>query len=130
MKKIFTLVFSVCLLTVAFGQDGHSNGDYSSRNGQANQSWYQGDRQNHTNDQRYQATPYSNSDNWKYQSNDQINEHGYGNEVKNRDDFRNRDDMRSRFDGRRFDRGRYSRYSKTNKKKPGLQIFFSFGSHH
>ena len=130
MKKIFTLVFSLGLLTAAFAQGGQHDRNYNSNIALGNQSWYQGDRQNHMNDQQYHATPYSNSDNWKYQSNDRIDEHGYGNVVYTRDDFKDRDDMRRGSDVRRFDKGMHTRYSKIIKRKPGLQISFSFGTHH
>jgi hypothetical protein len=135
MKKIFTLIFSLGLLTAAFAQGGHRHRDYNSNNGSGNQSWYQGNQQKYGNDQRYQTTPYSNSDNWTYQSNDRRNEQRYGNEVNNRDGFGNRDNMRGSFDNSRFNDSRFydgmnNRHSETYRRKPGLQIFFGFGSHH
>jgi hypothetical protein len=134
MKKFFTLVFSLCLLTVAFAQDGHHR-DYNSNRGSGNQSWVQGDQKKYWTDQDYKTTPYSNSDNWKYQSNDGRNEHYSGNVVNKRDGFGDRDDMRgnfdnSRFNGKRFDKGMNNRHAKTYRKKPGLQIVFGFGAHH
>jgi len=133
MKKFFTLVFSLGLLTAAFAQDGHHR-DYNSRSGAGNQSWVQGDQKKYGNDQEYKFTPYSSSDNWKYQSNDGRNEHYSGNVVHKRAGFRDRDDMRGNFDNsilndKRFYNGVKNHHSESYRKKTGLQIFLSFGTH-
>jgi hypothetical protein len=135
MKKIFTLIFSLGLLTAAFAQGGHRHQDYNSSNISGNQSWSRGDQKKQGNDPGYQASPYSNSDNWDYQSMDRRNEHRYGNDVDNRDAFGDRDDMRGRFDNSRFHDRRFykemnNRHSQTHRREQGLQIFFGFGSHH
>jgi hypothetical protein len=134
MKKIFTLIFSLGLLTAAFAQGGHRHQDHNSSNNSGNQSWSRGDQKKYANDQGYQASPYSNSDNWNYQSGDRRDEHRYGNEV-NRDDFGKKDNMRGSFDNRRYNdrrfyKGMNNRHAQTYKRKPGLQIIFGFGSHH
>jgi len=95
MKKIFTLIFSLGLLTAAFAQGGHRHQDYNSSNSSGNQSWYQGDQKKYGNGQGYQASPYSNPDNWNYQSKDRKNEHRYGDEVNNRNGFGDRDDIKA-----------------------------------
>jgi len=135
MKKIFTLIFSLGLLTAAFAQGGHRHQDYNSSNSSGNQSGYQGDQKKYGNGQGYQASPYSNPDNWNYQSKDRKNEHRYGDEVNNRNGFGDRDDMKgsfdnSRFHDRRFYKGMNKRHSQTYGRKPGLQIIFGSGSHH
>ena len=135
MKKIFTLIFSLGLLTAAFAQGGHRQREYNSSHGSGNQTTYQGDHQKYGTYQGQQTMPYSNSDNWNYQSNDRTNEHRYGKEVNNLDGFGDRDDMRRRsgnsgFNDKRFSKGINKRHSETYKRKPGLQIFFALGSHH
>lgn len=134
MKKIFTLVFSLGLLTAAFAQGGHDSRNYNSTNGSGNQSWRQGDQQGYKNGQAYQAAPYSKSDNWNDQSNDQRNEHRYDNDINHRDNFWNKDERRgslgSRFNDSRFYKGMNYRHSEAHKRKPGLQISLSFGSDH
>ncbi|MFI5188184.1 MAG: hypothetical protein ACHQF0_15740 [Chitinophagales bacterium] len=135
MKKIFTLIFSLGLLTTAFAQGGHRHPDSNSNNSWGNQSSYQHDQQKNGNNQGYQAAPYSNSDNWNYQSNNRRDDNRYGNKVNNRDGFEGRDDMRGSFDNSRFNDGRFykgmnNRHSETCRIKPGLQIFFGFSSHH
>jgi len=134
MKKIFTLIFSLGLLTAAFAQGGHHRQDYNSTNSSGNQSWYPGDQKKYGNDQGYQAAPYSNSDNWNYQSMDRRNERRYGKEESNRDGFGNRDDMRGSFENRRFSDRFYKRMNKHHsqpyRRQQGLQIFLGLGSHH
>jgi hypothetical protein len=133
MKKIFTLIFSLGLLTAAFAQGGHHQRDYNSNIGSGNQSWSQNDQKNFEDDQRYQATPYSNSNDWNYQSKDQKDQYGYGKEVKTHDDFGGRDHMKSdndRFDDKRFSKGMNKRHSETYRRKSGLQISFDFGHDH
>jgi len=130
MKKIFTLIFSLGLLTAAFAQGGHRNRDYNSNSSSGNQSWVQGDQKQYGNDQERKIIPYSNSDDWKYQPNDRRN----GNE-ENRDGFGDTDDMRwrsdnSRFEEKRFSKGINNRHFETYRRKPALQIFFGFGIHH
>jgi len=134
MKKIFTLIFSLGLLTAAFAQGGHRDRNYNSTISSGNQPWIQSGQKNYNKDQQYQATPYSNTDNWNYQStNDRRDEDGYGKKVNSRKDFDGRDDMRGddhRFDDSRFSKGMNKRYSETYRRKPGLQISFGFGHEH
>jgi hypothetical protein len=135
MKKIFTLVFSLGLLTAAFAQGGHRQQDYNSNNGSVKQSWYQGDQQKFRNDQSYQAKPNSTSDNWNYQSNDRGKDQHFGNQVNDRDGFGDKKGMgrsfdKDRFNDRRFHKRMNNRYSETYRSKPGLEISLSFGSRH
>jgi len=132
MKKIFTLIFSLGLLTAAFAQDGHHDRNYNSSIVSGNQSWYQGDQKN--NDHHYQAAPYSKSDSWNYQStNERRDKYGYGNEVDSRHDLEGKDDMRGndrQFDDRRFSKGMNKHHSETYRRKSRLQISFDFGHDH
>jgi hypothetical protein len=127
MKKFFTLVISLGLLTAAFAQDGHHR-DYNSNSGSGNQSWVQGNQKKYGTDHEYGSIPYSNSRDWN--SNDRRS----GNEVNKRDGF-DRDDMRGSFDNSRLNGKRIYKevnnpHSKTYRRKPGLQIFFRFGANH
>ena len=133
MKKIFTLIFSLGLLTAAFAQGGNHQRDYKSNAGSGNQSWYQTGQKNYGSDQGYKTSNYG-SDNWNYRStDDRKDKDGYGKEVESHDDFGSRDHMKSdndRFDDKRFSKGMNKRRSETYRRKSGLQISFNFGHDH
>ncbi|HEY1869729.1 MAG TPA: hypothetical protein VGG71_01655 [Chitinophagaceae bacterium] len=125
MKKIFTLVFSLGLLTAAFAQNGQHQGN-ENRNGNSDkQSYaYQGDHHKYSNDQGHQTSPYSNSDNWNYQSKDRKSEDRYDSKD-NRNGYGDRNDIRDQSGERRIDDNKiHSRHLPTHRQS---HLIFSFG---
>ncbi|HMG66614.1 MAG TPA: hypothetical protein VK588_02975 [Chitinophagaceae bacterium] len=133
MKKIFTLIFSLGLLTAAFAQGGSRHQDDKSNNSSGNQSWNKGDQQKYGHDQVYQATPYSKWDKGN-QSNDRIDRDRNGKAVNDRDRLGDRDDRKGSFDNRgsndsKYYKGFKKRYSETDKRMSPLQLIFGFSIH-
>jgi len=112
MKKIITLLFSVCFLTAAFAQDGRHD-----HYGQPNQNNYQSSNYSRDNN-RY---------NQSYQWNNRQEENRYGHyddrEYKNRDDREYRD--------RDYRRGTIENHSYSNYRRvPGFEIIFGSRDRH
>lgn len=125
MKKIFTLIFSMGLLTAAFAQDGHRHDD-NRDNGIVNPSYgYQGDHDRGTN-KSYRTTPFMNSNTWDSQlTRDR--------DLRGDNDFRFNDDRRDwsyrdRHDDFRTQRHMRNKYSRKHyMTSTGFQLSFGFG---
>jgi hypothetical protein len=120
MKKIFTLIFSMGLLTLAFAQGGRHHRDYNSNGGFQSQSYGYQDHQPYGNGQIYQVSPYYNQDNW-------------GNERRDGDRYDNdgdRNDMRGwsydRGYGDNFDRRMYHHFHEQHWRRSRVSISFGF----
>jgi hypothetical protein len=126
MKKIFTLIFSMGLLTAAFAQDGHRR-DNNRDNGSANPSYgYQSDNHDRATNKSYGTTPFMNSNTWDSQlTRDRDSRDGK--------DFRFNDDRRDWSYGDRHDDFRSQRHMRNKHSRKyhtastGFQISFGFG---
>ena len=114
MKKIFTLIFSLGMLTAAFAQEGgRHQRDYNV--GSQNQSYGYKDHK----DQTYQANPYSNHDNW---GNNRGNE---SQRYDSRDDMRRWRDVRE-YNDNTFSKERYNHRAK-HLRRQSIRLSFRFG---
>jgi len=122
MKKIFTLIFSLGLLTAAFAQDGHRGGDARGNGSSQSHSFtYQNGQPSSNNNRDYRSAPYDHSKTWNSQSQRGRDDDGrYGSVGK-----RKNQPGQSKFAKQAK---RYHRARKTNV-GTGLQIVFSFGRH-
>lgn len=123
MKKIFTLIVSLGLLTAAFAQDGkHSS---NSTPNHYNQSYKnQGDNKKYNNDQGKWQDKNSNS--WSFQSTDRRNDDHYDNGHSSKNEYAKRDDVKGWSDNGRFDRKVPNQHPKKDTRKSVLSFFFRF----
>jgi len=117
MKTIFTLLFSLGLLTTAFAQDGRHHRDFS----QSPSYGYQG----YGNNPMYQAIPYANGDDWYNNRReedrfDRWNSYGDGDNLRRR--FRDRDDDHDRMERWHHD---YDRHWRRHRR----ELSISFGNY-
>lgn len=134
MKKIFTLIFSLGLITAAFAQGGSRHQEYKSGTSTINQSWNKGGQQKYDRDKVYQASPYSKSDKGNYKVNDRRDDHGYGKEVNDRDRVGDKYGRKGSFDNRgSYDSKYYNGFNKPNsdmdRKTSALQLIFGLIIH-
>jgi len=125
MKKIFTLIFSMGLLTAAFAQGGRHHSDDNSNGGFQNQSYGYQDHHRNGNDQTYQTSPYSNQDNW---GNDRRDGDRYNNDQTRGNRYGDRKDGWSQGGGYRdnFDRRMYRHFHEPQWKRSRVRISFGF----
>ena len=126
MKKIFTLIFSMGLLTAAFAQDGHRR-DNNRADGVVNPSYgNKSDNKDRGAGKSYATTPFMKSNAWDSQLT-----RGY--DSKDGKDFRFNDDKKDGSYGDRHDDSRPQKYMRNKHSRKyhaastGFQLSIGFG---
>ena len=118
MKNIFSLIFSVGLMTAAFAQGGHRHRDYNSSGASQNQSYNYQDYHRYGQDQTYQADQRG-WDNDRRDEKRHVNWSSYGDRHRFNEDY----------DGDRVGRERFNHHERARHwKRQRARLFFGFRS--